>query len=63
MTPAERLRLEHIAHGHPYAPQPTVEDIRILLEENASLEWALECVLQTAAEEAFRQSVRRRPSC
>jgi hypothetical protein len=63
MTLAQRMRLEHIARGHAWAPQPTVEDIRILLEENASLEFALECALETAAEEAFRQSLRRRPSC
>lgn len=57
MTPAQRLRLEDIARRRLFAPTPTAEDIRVLLEEqkrllaeNARLLHVNDALVKTAAD-------------
>jgi len=60
MTAAHRLRLEHIAHGHPCASDPTPADIRVLLVEIARLEAALDAAVKTAADQICERLLERR---
>ena len=60
MTPAERMRLDHIASRHRLAPKPTADDVRLLLYELDRMEAALESVLWTAAREAAERALAQR---
>lgn len=59
MTLGERVRFEHIISERPFAPLPTVEDIRILLREVDRLERALEAAVRAAADSLFDQTMDR----
>jgi len=58
MTPAERMRLDHIASRHRLAPKPTADDVRLLLYELDRMEAAP--VLWTAAREAAERALSQR---
>lgn len=66
MTPAQRLRFEDIVRRRLFAPTPTAEDIRVLLEEVARLlaeivrlQHVLDAAVKTASDALFDRLLER----